>query len=324
MKQVVRFVALAGVLALAAVVPLSAPTSGSESVMFTSEGTGRVWKAPVYIPKELRTPQRTYRVKVTVTNAARCTFTRSSLSSRRLRMVCTKIPASGKVNLRIRDLRTGTVALHVHRFPAISPAPDPTTPPGIDTDYSFMMTQNDRVSPVRWDPCTGPLVTVTSGKASNPEIAHAVSTALERISEDSGLQVSVTGVTSFMPTQQNPDDGDPNTDIVVWAGARDDNALLGAHPDAAGLGGFSATSIDGGLLIPEHGYVVASAADLSDMPQGMRVRFFMHELGHVFGLGHVDDDTEVMFPIIQDDSTVFGGGDRAGLAAVGAPAGCVN
>ena len=43
----------------------------------------------------------------------------------------------------------------------------------------------------------------------------------------------------------------------------------------------------------------------------------MHELAHVVGLDHVDDDTELMNPMTSKTIT-FGPGDRAGLAVVGA------
>lgn len=48
----------------------------------------------------------------------------------------------------------------------------------------------------------------------------------------------------------------------------------------------------------------------------------LHELAHAVGLGHVLDPTQVMYPQTTNSESVFGAGDRAGLAAVGAPAGC--
>lgn len=41
----------------------------------------------------------------------------------------------------------------------------------------------------------------------------------------------------------------------------------------------------------------------------------LHELGHVLGLGHTDDTTQVMSPIVDDDVTL-GAGDRAGAGAL--------
>lgn len=43
----------------------------------------------------------------------------------------------------------------------------------------------------------------------------------------------------------------------------------------------------------------------------------LHELGHLVGLAHVDDEAQIMFP--RGNSTVvdYQVGDRAGLAALG-------
>ncbi len=48
----------------------------------------------------------------------------------------------------------------------------------------------------------------------------------------------------------------------------------------------------------------------------------LHELGHVIGLGHVEDPAELMHPEGQPGAAGYGPGDRAGLARLGAGA-CV-
>ena len=48
----------------------------------------------------------------------------------------------------------------------------------------------------------------------------------------------------------------------------------------------------------------------------------LHELAHAVGLGQMLDATQVMYPKTTNAESVFGAGDRAGLAAVGAAAGC--
>jgi hypothetical protein len=49
----------------------------------------------------------------------------------------------------------------------------------------------------------------------------------------------------------------------------------------------------------------------------------LHELTHAVGLGHVDDATQVMYYRTTNSESEFGAGDRAGLRAVGAEAGCL-
>ena len=49
----------------------------------------------------------------------------------------------------------------------------------------------------------------------------------------------------------------------------------------------------------------------------------LHELGHVVGLGHVDDPTSVMNPLIGSHAASWGGSDREGLWALGMGGACV-
>ena len=42
-----------------------------------------------------------------------------------------------------------------------------------------------------------------------------------------------------------------------------------------------------------------------------------HELGHVVGLDHVDDERELMHPVGHPDVVGFGPGDLTGLAELG-------
>jgi hypothetical protein len=55
-----------------------------------------------------------------------------------------------------------------------------------------------------------------------------------------------------------------------------------------------------------------------------RANVLLHELGHVVGLGHYSNPGLQMNPSLTSRTpNGFAGGDLAGLAAVGRPAGCI-
>ena len=65
------------------------------------------------------------------------------------------------------------------------------------------------------------------------------------------------------------------------------------------------------------GYVVLSAEYFAGVNATLRDDLTLHEIGHTFGLDHVDDVTQVMFPDIvaaaTDPLPHYGAGDAAGL-----------
>jgi predicted Zn-dependent protease len=54
-------------------------------------------------------------------------------------------------------------------------------------------------------------------------------------------------------------------------------------------------------------------------PQGATYDYdvMLHELGHLVGLGHIDDPAEIMNPVSVRPLAGYGPGDLRGLAALG-------
>jgi predicted Zn-dependent protease len=52
--------------------------------------------------------------------------------------------------------------------------------------------------------------------------------------------------------------------------------------------------------------------------------FLAHETGHVVGLGHVADPSQLLYPTITSEAPDgYADGDRAGLASLGISGGCL-
>jgi hypothetical protein len=97
-----------------------------------------------------------------------------------------------------------------------------------------------------------------------------------------------------------------------------------AYPELAGyilgVGGGQAVYPPNAPAVYVSGQVVLDGADMSTtaMPDRGAVRaVVLHELGHLVGLGHVADRSQLMFSEAEFTVRDFGPGDLRGLAIVG-------
>ncbi|MEI8083294.1 MAG: hypothetical protein WCI74_15765, partial [Actinomycetes bacterium] len=190
--------------------------------------------------------------------------------------------------------------------------------------YSFMSTvNNDGVHPVRWNPCEkDPIDIRLSGASLTSVYGDALAQATREVAGATGLNITLTGTTSFVPQQtsfQDPTYSDG--EITVFVGSRTSSTMWnGASAGTVGLGGFAYGSGTATIAV---GFVVIDQAASTGMSAGHKKEMFMHELAHVVNLGHVNDSHQVMYPSLLG-LTSWGDGDLKGLAAVGAGAGCTK
>ncbi len=188
----------------------------------------------------------------------------------------------------------------------------------------FTFLQENALGPAAYDPCR-PIHVVVHEEVNVPGSDALLSSALSRISQASGLRFVVDGATDEPASRDRP-----ATDrarygnrwspvLVAWTTPERVPALAG---DVAGVGGSTAVPVASGRLVNVTGIAyldgVTAAADVS-RPGGAAAwrSVVMHELGHVVGLGHVTDRSQLMAESGSGLSDL-GPGDLRGLAVLGA------
>jgi hypothetical protein len=212
---------------------------------------------------------------------------------------------------------------------ARSPLGSPADAPADGGTYLFARLQSDGVTPVAYDPCR-PVHYVTRPDHVPPGGAGLVRSALARVSEVTGLQFVDDGPTDEATTREREPFqparyGDRWAPVLIaWETEEENPDLAG---DRVGEGGSVAVSLGDGPQVYVTGIVSLDATqlpDILDQPGGERAvgGIVRHELGHLVGLDHVDDEGQLMYPEARRGVSDFQSGDLTGLVQVGAGA-CV-
>lgn len=178
--------------------------------------------------------------------------------------------------------------------------------------------------PILHDPCL-PIHWQLSTAAMPAGAEPLAQAAVASVAEHTGLVFVFDGYTEEQASFEGPiltrgDDWEYAPMVIGWGSATQAPELGG---DTTGVGGARVTP--GAYTDTEFLRSGIVIIDTSDMPEAIEAyedkarttAVLLHELGHVVGLGHVEDRGEIMFP-----STVgarfWGPGDIEGLAAAGA------
>jgi matrixin len=175
--------------------------------------------------------------------------------------------------------------------------------------------------PGRWNPCA-PITWLFNPQSSPPGAEQFLLAAIDHVGLLTGLQFRYGGTTTLTPDVRVRD-----TVVVKWQ-----PGLTGA----AGLGGAWPEAAPGGALRLVAGGITLNA-DLNatrTLPggsiPGLALSWtsgwgpvLLHEIGHVLGLDHVEDPTQIMYGHSGLSTIYFGSGDLAGLQQLGAGPGCL-
>lgn len=196
--------------------------------------------------------------------------------------------------------------------------------------FEFLRLDPESGDPVRYNPCE-PLHYVINPEGAPEGGVEDVKDGIALVSEATGIEFVYDGTTRetldvnraiYQPSRYGRERWAPI--ILGWVPKEE---LLAKNRHAIGAAGSAAATNGTGNLLYVSG-IVTFNGDLA-VPTGFGPGktwgdVVLHEMGHVLGLGHVDDTLQLMHRHIQSGPARFGSGDEAGLKQVGRDAGCLT
>jgi hypothetical protein len=211
------------------------------------------------------------------------------------------------------------------RRPLGTPAPRAD----LGTTFTFIATQPHSTKPVAYDPCR-PLHYVVNPSTAPPGHLELFAAAVREVEHATGLHFVYDGLTTENPSEDRAAYLPKRYGkkwapvLVAWTDASETPNLDGPTVGSAGSRPFGLSPLGGvapSELVYVSGEVALDGPDLTTvlrLPSGeARVRaVIQHELGHLVGLNHVDDEGELMYASTTDQ-TDYGPGDLGGLDRLG-------
>jgi hypothetical protein len=208
---------------------------------------------------------------------------------------------------------------------AKAPLGIPAAVPSEGGKFEVIATQTDNTDlPVAWDPCR-PIHYVVNTANAPDDGASMIRSAIKQVSVASGLQFVYDGTTreqlsknreAYLPTRYGADRWAPV--LIGWSNET-------VYPDLAGYiageaGPTWVNTPDGAHLVSVSGQVALDADDLSlaKVPnRAEALAVILHEFGHLVGLAHTNDSTQLMYSENKFNTLTYQAGDLNGLSELG-------
>ncbi len=185
---------------------------------------------------------------------------------------------------------------------------------GDDTAFAFLQTTPLSGDPVTWSSCE-PIRYVVNPAGAPDGWQQTVTQAMDAVTAASGLRFEAQGTTDDRGFENRVDLLDrPGPVLIGWASVAEQPRLEGDTVGFAGprIGGNGRTYVTGGVVLDAAAFERMEARGNEALERAV----VMHELGHLVGLDHVDDDKQLMYPTTTFQTT-FGNGDLEGLKELG-------
>ena len=246
-----------------------------------------------------------------------------------------------RIPLPRKALAAVTAATAMLGFVAAITTATPQAAAGATATYKFtyITLPNGSKVALRWNGCQT-AVTWKVNLAAVPTdqrstVLSETKTAVGRIATHTGMTFSYKGSTTEVPQVGSMPSQTAELVIAYTSPTKTNYNLAGSVLGQGGLYAAWVSRTSNGTTTYTtaalRGFVVLDTPQmLSQTKPGFgtglrRTNVVLHELGHAFGLAHVDTNTQQMYPVISSISpSGMATGDRGGLYRLGKAAGCIN